>query len=474
MTATMKSLIRRGNMKGVVAHLMLGLFTTLFISFFLVGIYFFEEPTHKLVSGIGVLLACETLVIITKRIQRVWKKMKPLGYYFFPTTVLFWLLDQRNHRLKAEAKITELRELIASWPDVSLGITTGMIDVNQQERVLTIMLNEMGSMKDSRLSTVTDRIRQYLPEILTSVKQCENYPLFGQVMMRLSSFGPARYRQTYKSFLGLLSDTFNPWRPESFDRHFQKYMKGPLQNALDHADQGDAGHIQNIIARIMADEEDKHEIPNSVTAMLLQLDWNEKCEICRVIFDESLKRAFQFPKNFGIDFLNMLSQLEHRIFWLDVQSLRKVLEESLTQEGIGLINMNLGVYGRICSKVLAPLENPACDGMRNARVFRRLKGDNGKVWIECTSPDGHVCRCEGESLSFRGVYSKACRKKAGEQLSMNIVSVQDAQRRFAVKAKVAPLHAYEAGNQGPGRGAFFEEAEPSEVRALYEYISAKE
>jgi hypothetical protein len=57
---------------------------------------------------------------------------------------------------------------------------------------------------------------------------------------------------------------------------------------------------------------------------------------------------------------------------------------------------------------------------------------------------------------------------------MNIVSVQDAQRRFAVKAKVAPLHAYEAGSQGPGRGAFFEEAEPIAVRELYEYVSTKE
>jgi hypothetical protein len=72
------------------------------------------------------------------------------------------------------------------------------------------------------------------------------------------------------------------------------------------------------------------------------------------------------------------------------------------------------------------------------------------------------------------VYSKACQKKAGEKLRMNIVSVQDAQRRFAVKAKVAPLHAYEAGSQGPGRGAFFEEADPNAVRDLYEYVSTKE
>ena len=473
MTATPKN-TKTKKMKGFMGHLTLGLFTNLLIVPLLLGIVFFEEPRYKLVSGIGVLLACETFVILTRRLKRRWKNIKPLGYYFLPTMALFWLLDQRRHRWHAEAKIAQLRELISAWPDVSLGLVTGIIDPDQQERILTLMLNEMGAMKDSRLSTVTDRIRQYLPETLKSVRTCQNFPLFGQVMMRLSSYKPTKYRQTYKSFLGLMSDTFNSWLPDRFDRHFQKYMKGPLQNAIEHADKASAGRLQNIIAQIMADEDDKHEIPNSVTTMLLQLDWDEKREICRVIFDESLKRAFRFPKNFGIDFLNVLSKLEHRIFWLDVQSLRTVLGESLRREGAGLINMNLGVYSRICSKVLAPLENPECDGTRNARVFRRLKCDNGKVWIECIAADGSICRCEGESLSFRGVYSKECRKNAGETLSMNIVSVQDAQRRFAVKAKVAPLHAYEAGTQGPGRGAFFEEAEPPAVKELYEYVSTKE
>ncbi|MFC1635025.1 hypothetical protein ACFL5Z_09295 [Planctomycetota bacterium] len=473
MVATTMS-TRRRRLKEFMAHLMLGILTNILIIPLLFGIYFFVEPKYKLVSGIGVLLTFETLVIITKRIKRFWKNMKPLGFYFLPTTAFFWLLEQKQHRLKAETTTAQLRDIIMAWPDVSLGIVTGIIDPEQQERILTLMLNEMGSMKDSRLSTVTDRIRQYLPEILRTVRKNENFPLFGQVMMRLSSFKPDKYRQTYKSFLGLLSDTFNSWLPESFDRQFQKYMKGPLQNTIENADKAHLGCIQNIVARIMTDEDDRHEIPNSVTAMFLQLDWNEKLDICRIIFDESVKRAFRFPKNFGIDFLNMMSKLEHRIFWLDVQSLRNVLEQSLTQEGAGLINMNLGVYNRICSKVLAPLEDAACDGTRNARVFRRLKGDDGKVRIECITANGSLCHCEGESLSFRGVYSKECRRGEGEKLSMNIIAVQDAQRRFAVKAKIAPLHAYEAGSQGPGRGAFFEEAEPPAIKQLYEYVSTKE
>lgn len=471
---TNKKIAGMKSMKGFMAHLMMGLLTNLLIAPLLVGIYFLEDPKHKLVAGIGVLLACELLVMITKRISRVWKSMKPLGYYFLPTTGPFWLLDQRRQRLNAEARTARLRELIAAWPDVSLGIVTGIIDPEQQERMLTIMLNEMGAMRDSRLATLTDRLRRYLPDILKSIRGNENYALFGQVMTRLSSYGPGRYRETYKRFLGLLSDAFDPSLPGSFDRQFQKHMKGPLQNAIEHAGKAHAGYIQSITGKIMADDEDKHEVANSVAGMLLHLDWNEKRDICHVIFDESLKRAFRFPKHFGIDFLNMLSRLEHRIFWLDAESLRNVLEESLNQMGAGLINLNRGVYGQLCSRVLAPLGSLECDRARHARVFRRLKGDDGKVRIECILPDGAICRCEGESLSFRGVYSKECRRDVGEKLTMNIIPVQEAQRRFAVRASVAPLHAYEAGSEGPGRGAFFEEAEPPAVRELYEYVSTKE
>jgi hypothetical protein len=473
MNETQKS-IRRRRMKRFIPHLILGLLTNILIIPLLLSIYLFEDPKFKLVAAIGVFLACETLVIITKYIYRTWKNVKPVGYYFLPTLPLFWMLEQKRLRLKAEAKTEELRDLITIWPDVSLGIVMGIIDSEQQERILTMMLNEMGAMKDSRLATITDRIRHYLPEILKSLRKSKNYPLFAQVMMRLSCYEPDRFRKTYKNFLGLLSDTFDPLLPERFDRIFQKYMKAPLQNAIERADRAYAGHIQNLIAQIMADEDDKHEIPNSVTAMLLELDWNEKHNICHMIFDESVKRAFQFPKNFGIDFLNVLSKLEHRIFWLDVQSLRNVLEESVNQKGAGLVGMNLGVYNRLCSKVLAPLEDTTCDDARNARIFRRLHGENGKVKIECISPDGTLCHCEGESLSFRGVYSKQCHHGVGEKLSMNIIPIQDVGRRVAVKAKVAPLHAFEAGCQGPGRGAFFEEAEPSAIRDLYEYVSTKE
>ena len=44
----------------------------------------------------------------------------------------------------------------------------------------------------------------------------------------------------------------------------------------------------------------------TLPVILLLLDWNRQREICRVIFDESLKRAFLFPRQFGADFLNVL------------------------------------------------------------------------------------------------------------------------------------------------------------------------
>jgi hypothetical protein len=214
-------------------------------------------------------------------------------------------------------------------------------------------------------------------------------------------------------------------------------------------------------------------LANNIAGMLLELDWDNQRETCHIIFNESIKRAFRFPKHFGIELLSILSRLEHRIFWLDVQSLRNILEESLSEEREGLINLNSRMYGELCSKVLAPLDDETFNGICNARVFRRLKSDDGRARIECVLPSGQVCTCQGESLSFRGIYSKNCSRKVGDKLSMNLIPIRQVERPFAVKATIAPLHSYEDATQCPGRGAFFEDAEPTVVRDLYEYISTK-
>ena len=459
--------------KELTHHLVVGMLVNFAVAL-AVGTYLLQSPLLRLVVTITVILALATLALVIKSAKRSRKNLKHLGYYFLPTALVFWPSNERRRRASAEAETARLKEMIATWPDTTIGIIAGIIDPQQQEETLSRMLNKMDKMKDCRLATITDRMRQYCGVILKSVDDSGNDHLFRQLMSRLSSYGPDAHRQTYKSFLLLLSDIFDPSLSANFDRQFRRHMTGPLKNAIEQAGRTHAGHVQDIVAKIMADDENKHGIANSVAEMLPWLNWTDKREICRIIFNESLKRAVRFPRNFGVKFLITLSRLEHRVFWLDVQSLREILEESLSRQPAGLINSNLRVYDELCSKVLAPLEDPARGGICNARVFRRLKNDDGKVRIECVSSDGQICSCQGESLSLRGIYSRECRKNVGEQLAMNIIPIQEVERQFRVRASIAPLHTYESSSQGPGRGAFFEEAEPSAVRGLYEYISTKE
>ncbi|MGD8499305.1 MAG: hypothetical protein PVJ86_01580 [Phycisphaerales bacterium] len=455
-------------------HLTMVIFVNLIVALLLVDAYFADTPSSRLKAGVRILLAFVAMGLAVNEIKRIWKNVKHPGYYFLPTSLLFLVFNMQRRTVNAEPETARLKEIIATWPDPSIGIIADILDPERQEESLTDILSQMDSMRDCRLATITDRFRHYMGEMLESVDDNGNYHLFKKVMLRLSSYGPKKYRQTYRRFLKLLSDVFEPSLWADFDTQFRMDMMEPLRNAITQADRPHASGVRNIVEKIMADGEDEHRIANSVAAALLQLDWTERRDICRIIFDESVKRAFRFPRNFGIDFLNLLSRLEHRVFWLDIPSLRSMLEESLGHEAEGLINSNAQVYDELCSKVLAPLEDPACNGVTNARVFRRLKGDDGKVTIECISPDGETCSCEGESLSFRGVYSRNCRKKVGEKLAMNVIPIREVKRPFSVKASIAPLHSYESESQGPGRGAFFEEAEPSVVRGLYEYVSTKE
>jgi hypothetical protein len=464
---------RKENARQFARHLAMGLLVNVTVAPLLAGIYLFGTPTLKLAAGLGALLSFEVWAFVIKRMKRTWTNARPLGYYFLPTAIMLWALDRQHRKPKAKPEISRLKEIVATWPDASIRAITGILDPKQQQRTLTIMINEMDGMRDSRLATLTDRIHQYLGRILESVSENENYILFGQIMSRLSSYGPDRHQQTYRSFLRLLTGVFEPARSGDPRRQFQKHMTGPLKRAIEHAGKTHAAGIQQIVSRIMADGLNEHQTAGSVAEMLLLLDWSRQREICRILFDEGLKRAFLFPREFGAEFLNMLGKLEHRVFWLDVRSLQTIIQESLSQIEEGLINSNLSLYNELCSKVFAPIEDPACHGVRHARVFRRLKDDDGRVKIDCVCSDKKPCSCEGQSLSFRGIYSKSCRKDAGEKLAMSFIPIREVEHRFAVKASIAPLHAYESGSHGPGRGAFFDDAEPSVVRGLYEYVSTK-
>ncbi|MHC4568083.1 MAG: hypothetical protein ACYTE3_20265 [Planctomycetota bacterium] len=465
--------INRKSIGQFVCHLMTGIIFNLVAAVLVVNAYFAQGPTQRLAAGVRIVLACWVLTFAVNVIKRYWANVRHVGYYFLPTMVIFWVLDERRRRVIAEAGTARVKEIISSWPDTSIDVIAGIVEPERQRETLTKMLAGMDSMRDSYLATLTDRIRRYLGLILKSVEQGGNYHLFKQVMWRLAAFEPDNYRLTYKRCLALLSDVFDPTMTANFGRTFQKEMTGPLKIVIAQAGRAHAGRVRSTIAKIMADDGTEHEVPIRVAEMLLQLDWAEDRQMCRVIFDESLKRAFRFPRGFGIELLNILNRLEHKVFWLDTESLRSLLAQSATSETEGLINTNRQLFRELSSKVLAPLEDPAFSGICSGRVFRRLKHDDGRVGIECVWGDGQTCSCLGESLSFRGVYSKDCRKQVGEKLDMNITPIRELERRFAVKAAITPLHTYESVSQGPGRGAFFEDAEPTEVKGLYDYVSTK-
>jgi len=457
-----------------VRHLIIGVFAYIAAFALAVNFYFQDTAAARLTAGVRIVLACWAFTIAINQLKRLWKNVKHPASYFLPAAAVIWLFNKRKRRLAAEAAMTQLRGIFATWPDPSLGIVTGILDPDLQEHTLDELLDETDRMRDSRAATIVDRMRIYLGEILRAVAETGRFRLLEDVMLRFSSFDAQRYRKTYERFLCLLSDIFVPSLPASFHRKFQTQMTCPLKNALNQAGEAHLVLVQDIVGKIMSDDANRHETATCVAEMLLQLDWIKKRDVCRIIFNESVKRAFRFPQRFGIEFLNIVSRMEHRLFWLDIESLRNILEESRDREGEGLINSNLTLYNELCSRILAPIEEPACDGAFNARVFRRLKTDDGRVQIECVTAEGKTCNCQGESLSFRGIYSKNCSRAVGEKLKMNLIPVREVTQKFTVRARVTPLHSYETWSKGPGRGVFFEEAEPFVVENLYDYVSTKE
>ena len=465
--------LSKDKIRGFARHIVMTILVNVIIALLIVDAFFVDTTTARLAAVVRIPLAFLVMTLAVNELRRIWKNARHPFYYFLPSSAVFWLFESRRPRPKKETETSRNERIISTWPDKSIRMISELFDPERQEECLNKLLYQMHTMRDSRLAIIADRFRHYLGDILKSVDDNENYQPFREIMLLFSSYGPEKYRQTYRRFLSLLSDVYDPSLSEYFDIQFQIDMSEPLKQAIWQADKKHLSDVRTVVGNIMADEKDEHILANSIAGMLLELDWDGQREICHIIFNESLKRAFSFPKHFGIELLSILSRLEHKIFWLDVQLLRNVLEESLSDEREGLINLNSRMYGELCSKVLAPLDDETFNGMCNARVFRRLKDDEGRVRIECVLPNGQVCTCQGESLSFRGVYSKNCSRKVGDKLTMNLIPIQQVGHPFAVKATIAPLHNYENATQSPGRGAFFEDAKPSVVRDLYEYISGK-
>jgi len=414
------------------------------------------------------------VVFLIRRGQPHKKYLKYLGYYFPPTTLFVLLFDQRNLRLKAEEKLRRLEMIVDGWPEVR--IIAKITDPEIQRQTLSNIIDEIDDMKDHILAQVLDIIWRYADDILASVRGNVNYDLFRQLMEKVSHSEPDARPETYAYFLWLLSDIFSMPPKGCFTRKVQQDMIGPLRNAISRVDRSHLSRMGTIIAQIMADEEDQHHLARQILEMLLHLDCNEMREVCQIIFDESKKRAFRFPQDFGLDFLITLGQLEHKVFWLDIQSFRDILEQALQNGERGLINLKSKAYNELCSKVFASLEDEEHPSIHGSRVFRRLKGKDGSVLVKCLLPHGGECTCEGESLSFRGFYSKKCVLKVGERMKSKVIPSLEIRQpkpkhEFILMASVAKLHPAEDGTQRLGRGVFFEDAEEDVVKGLYQYIS---
>jgi len=441
-------------------------------------VYLAEQPRSRAIAvGSAVLVWAAMwgfILLGVKWVKPLKKHLKCMPYYF-PLTAPFWGFSERHRRFEVEEKLRRLEKVVNAWPDVS--IIARIVDPEKQQQSLNEIINKMDNMEDNRLSQIVKNIRHYAQDIVPSVDDNGNYDLFRQLIGELSLYEPTTHPETYTHLLWLLSDIFEMPPKGNFTRQVQKDMIGPLENAIWRADQAHLNRIGTIIEQIMSDEEDEHDLARDILEMLLTLDWMEKRTVWQIIFDESKKRAFRFPRHFGDNFLRILSGLEHRVFGLDVQSLRDILEESLKDDEKGLLRLRHQAYKALRSKVFSPLEDPEHKGTVSGRVFRRLTGDNGKVKIECTFPDGKTCSCDGESLSFRGLYSKECLREVGEKLKVRAIPIKEVEQprpkhEFALAASVAPLHPVEAGKQSEGRGLFFEDADEDTVKGLYEYISS--
>ncbi len=471
-------------------HVGNAIFVNLFASVISAGAFFLvvkllsktisAQSTIKLLASVSAIIFwCISygLACLWQNYSKSFKeKLKYLGYYFPPTTFFVWALDQRNVRLKAEEKLIKLEIIVNSMTDVRT--IAGMVDPKKQKETLGNIIDEMDYQGDHDLARIVTNIRCYVEDIMASVGDNGNYELFRQVIEKLSLSKPSERPETCRDFLWLLSDIFEMPPKGCFTRQIQKDMIGPLKNTIWRVDQPNLNRVRTIIQQIMADEEDEHDLARQILEMLSYLDLKEKREVWQIIFDESKGRAFKFPQGFGFIFLSELRKLEHKVFWLDIQSLRDILEESTIYKETGLITLERKAYDELCSTVFAPLEDEKKPGIHNNRVFRRLTGSDGCVKVECELPDGSSCTCYAESLSFRGLYSKTCLRKVGEKLKAKLIPLLEDEKRwqkhqneFHLSASVAKLYSDESSGQSQGRGIFFVDAEDDTAKGLYDYVS---
>ena len=454
-------------------HLITAIYVNIMSAALLAGIYFFEKPLSKAAAFLGLLIVWAALPRLVKQFtKREWGLLKTIGYHFMLTWPFFWALDERRRRQNAEAEVAKLRIAIDGL--LCANIIEQIASPATRKDGFETLLSQIDDMPDRDLALIVEGIRDHAGDILELAENDEDYNLFTQLMAKISSCDVDGHTQTFESLLWMLSDIYRMEPPGGPRRQIQKDMIGPLKNVLARADEAHISEISGVIEKIMLDSNDDHDLARPILETLLTLDPKTQKPFWQVVFEQCMKRALSFPESFGLDFMHILSELKHKVFWLDFHTLREIWIQPLTPGRKGLIDSNRAKFDELCSKVFAAVEEPQHSGNRHGRVFRRVKADNGKVNVECVTPDGTTCDCQGESLSLRGIYSSKCARQAAERLQMKMTPILDINRQFNLNASVAKVHKDERGNEVSGRGIFFEDAEENVAESLYEYISSEE
>jgi len=453
-------------------HLFTAIYANIISAALLAGVYFFEKPLSKAVAFVGLMILWGGLPrLVRKFTKRQWGLLKTIGYHFVLTWPFFWALDERRRRQDAETEVEKLRTTIDGLPRAK--IIEQIISPATRKDGFEALLSQMDNMPDRDLAQIIGSIRYHAGDILKLAENGENYNLFREIVGKLSSYDVDGHTQTFESLLWIISDIYRMEPPSDLRWQVQKDMIGPLKSALCRADQAHVTAIRGVIESIMHDSKDDHDLARHILETLLTLDPKAQEPSWQVVFEQCIKRAFSFPESFGFDFIHILGELKHKVFWLDFHALRDIWMQPPTPGRKRLIDSNQAKFGELCSKVFAAVEEPPHSGNRHGRVFRRVKADNGKVKVECVNPDGTTCNCQGESLSLRGIYSSKCTKNAAERLRAKITPILEVNRQFNLSASVAKVHKDERGNEVSGRGIFFEDAKEDVAKSLYEYVTQR-
>ncbi len=416
-----------------------------------------------LVAGICAIAAWFIVWLVIENIVRPrWDNVRNVWYYFPLTLPFCW------HK-EARVKIERL-EVIAHRLEQSGGTETriirGVIDPERRTETLREVPSHIRNMADQARARVLDEIRLRMPII--AKPGIVDYHHLLQIIGTTVQFEPLRALCTWDSFINIFRDVFDPGL--SYDSQVRKDIITPFTDIIPKVGDRHRPALVAVIEDIMNYDITGHDIACQVLRTILQ----EGCarEIQQRIFDESVKRASRFPRDFGYELLYTLRQLEYGAFWLDIYSLRALWGPPENYGEGGIIQLNREIYKELCRTVFSHREDPGYEGIRHGRVFRRIKGDNGKVHVECLLPGGQLCNCDGRGLSLRGLFSQCCPTKPHESIvSLRARPIVAPDSCFHLKAKVAEFHVDKQGKPTPGRGILFDDAEHSAVKSLYDYIA---